>query len=55
VFDKRDWKEALKLFKALSEERPDDGPSAAYLRKCETFMQKPPADNWDGVFSLTQK
>ena len=55
VFDRRDWKEAFRLFKALCEERPDDGPSAAYLRKCEAFIQKPPADNWDGVFSLTQK
>ena len=55
VFDRRDWKEAFQLFKALCEERPDDGPSDAYLRKCEAFIQKPPADNWDGVFSLTQK
>ena len=55
VFDRRDWKEAARLFKALREERPDDGPSDAYLRKCEAFIQKPPADNWDGVFSLTQK
>ena len=55
VFDRRDWKEAARLFKALCEERPDDGPSDAYLRKCEAFIQKPPADNWDGVFSLTQK
>ena len=55
VFDRRDWKEAFKLFKALRDERPDDGPSDAYLRKCEAFIQKPPADNWDGVFSLTQK
>ena len=55
VFDRRDWKEAARLFKALCEERPDDDPSDAYLRKCEAFIQKPPADNWDGVFSLTQK
>jgi len=55
VFDRRDWKEAARLFTALCEERPDDGPSDAYLRKCEAFIQKPPADNWDGVFSLTQK
>ena len=55
VFDRRDWKKACRLFKALCDERPDDGPSGAYLRKCETFIQKPPADDWDGVFSLTQK
>ena len=55
VFNQKDWKQAFQLFQALCKERPEDGPSAAYLRKCETFLQKPPADNWDGVFSLTQK
>ena len=55
VFNQKDWKKASQMFQALYKERPTDGPSEAYLRKCETFIQKPPADNWDGVFSLTQK
>lgn len=55
VFDARNWEKAALLFKALLKERPEDGPAQAYLRKCEAFIQKPPAENWDGVFSLTQK
>lgn len=55
MFDERNWKQAARMFKLLLEERPEDGPSEAYMRKCEAFMQKPPAENWDGVFSLTQK
>ena len=55
VFNQKDWKKASQMFQELYKERPTDGPSEAYLRKCETFIQKPPADNWDGVFSLTQK
>ena len=55
VFDRRQWAQACALFKQLCTERPDDGPSQTYMRKSEAFMRQPPADNWDGVFSLTQK
>jgi adenylate cyclase len=55
VFDTKDWKKSLKLFQALSSERPEDGPAKSYIKKCEVFMQKPPAPDWDGVFSLTEK
>lgn len=55
VFDKRDWKKAAKLLSALAAERPDDGPTRSYIKKCEVFSAKPPAADWDGVFSLTEK
>ncbi len=55
VFDTKDWKKSLRLFQALSDDRPGDGPAKSYIKKCEVFMQKPPADDWDGVFSLTEK
>ena len=55
VFDTKDWKKSLKLFQTLSNERPEDGPAKSYIKKCEVFMQKPPASDWDGVFSLTEK
>ncbi len=55
AFDARDWKKAGSLLKALSAVRPDDGPTRAYIKKCDAFAQKPPAPDWDGVFSLTEK
>ncbi len=55
VFDARDWKRSLALFQKLSDERPDDGPTKSYIKKCEIFMQKAPAPDWDGVFSLSEK
>ncbi|MGP1594538.1 MAG: CHASE2 domain-containing protein [Treponema sp.] len=55
AFDEKDWEKAKAMFESLAAEDPDDGPSKAYLHKCEVFIQKPPAANWDGVFSLTQK
>ncbi len=55
AFDRRDWKKASALFAALAAERPDDGPTRSYIKKCEVFTVKPPAPDWDGVFSLTEK
>lgn len=55
IFDSRDWKKARSMFKAIEADYPDDGPSKSYIKKCETFIAKPPAANWDGVFSLTEK
>lgn len=55
VFDSMNWGKAVDMFRNLSDERPEDGPSRSYIKKCEIFMQKPPAADWDGVFSLTEK
>ncbi|GAB1484638.1 CHASE2 domain-containing protein [Treponema sp.] len=55
VFDIQDWTNAAKLFGALLEEKPTDGPSATYKRRSEEFLKKAPAANWDGVFSLNEK
>jgi adenylate cyclase len=55
IFDARDWKRSLAMFQTLSDERPDDGPAKSYVKKCEIFMQKAPAPDWDGVFSLSEK
>ncbi|MBU0929238.1 MAG: CHASE2 domain-containing protein [Spirochaetes bacterium] len=55
AFDARDWRKAAGLLQALSAERPDDGPTKSYIKKCEVFTLKPPAQDWDGVFALTEK
>ena len=55
AFDARDWKQAHTMYSALSAERPDDGPAKSYIKKCEVFIKKAPAPDWDGVFSLSEK
>jgi adenylate cyclase len=55
LFEARQYPKAEKTFKELVAAYPDDGPSAAYLKRSQNFQQKPPADNWDGVFNLTEK
>jgi adenylate cyclase len=55
LFENREWEEAQKRFAELAEEFPEDGPVKYYLERCKTFVKRPPAENWDGVFNLTRK
>ena len=53
-FENHKWKEALEGFEE-SFSMENGGPSELYLKRCKTYMSNPPADDWDGVFSLTEK
>jgi adenylate cyclase len=55
VYDGQDWKKAAAHFEALTSERPDDGPSAAYLKRAQGFVAKAPPAGWDGVLNLSEK
>jgi hypothetical protein len=33
----------------------EDGPSKVYLARCKHYIQRPPPDDWDGVFVMTTK
>ena len=54
LFEKREWKKAAKGFNevALLEEK---GPANIYIKRCQQYLEKAPADNWDGVYNLTEK
>ncbi len=45
------WKGAMHVF----EQFPYDGPSKAFLTRCQIYAQTPPPSNWDGVFTITEK
>jgi class 3 adenylate cyclase len=34
---------------------PEDPPSRVFAARCEAWMNQPPAEDWDGVFSLETK
>jgi len=54
-FEQRDWKQAAAGFGEVLAIKADDHPSKIYHERCAHFMQKPPQDNWDGVYNLTEK
>jgi len=55
LFEARDYASAEKAFGELTVRWPEDGPSAAYRKRSQNFIQKAPSDTWDGVFNLTEK
>jgi adenylate cyclase len=55
LFEKRDWAGAERAFAAALALAPQDRPSQLYRGRCVNFMEKPPSDDWDGVYNLTEK
>jgi adenylate cyclase len=54
-FEAKKWKRAAATFRRVLKIMPTDGPAAVYLTRCQQFMRKPPAENWDGIYALTTK
>lgn len=46
----RRFTDALAGFKALAEARPKDMVVARYVRRCQHYAVRPPADTWNGVY-----
>ena len=54
-YQSRDWVASKQAFEAALNCNPGDGPSKIYLARCEHFCEQPPANNWDGVWTMTHK
>ena len=55
LYKKRKWTEARACFQAALDAKPDDGPSKLYVERCDHFLENPPPEDWDGVFTMTTK
>jgi class 3 adenylate cyclase len=55
LFESRKWTEAGLAFKKIIQTFPKDNPSRLYMKRCIQFRDNPPASDWDGVFTLTEK
>lgn len=45
--------EAKEIFEKLS--KLWDNPSKVYAKRCEVFLQNPPWENWDGIWTMDEK
>jgi len=34
---------------------PEDGPSQVYHLRCQHYLENPPPEDWDGVFTMKTK
>ncbi|MFQ6675051.1 MAG: CHASE2 domain-containing protein [Fidelibacterota bacterium] len=60
LYQNQKWDQALEAFRAaekLEEDFPlrPTNPSRVYIDRCRFFKEKPPGDDWDGVWTLTTK
>ena len=55
LYRSKQWDQAEAVFRQVLEVDPDDGPSQAYIDRCEDFKVLPPPENWDGVFVMKTK
>jgi adenylate cyclase len=51
----QNWDKAENYFKLALNIDPEDGPSKTYVKRCQIFRENPPAEDWDGVFTMTTK
>jgi adenylate cyclase len=51
----RDWAAARGAFEAALCLYPADGPAAVYSRRCALLAHAAPPEDWDGVWTLTEK
>jgi adenylate cyclase len=55
LYLRREWLEAQKMFQAVLDRWPDDGPSRTYWKRCQDYLFEAPTESWDGVFVMTHK
>jgi adenylate cyclase len=49
------WNEGIQHFQKALQLVADDGPAKLYLERCREFSQRPPDENWDGVYVMQTK
>lgn len=45
------WTEAMKVYNSL----PESKLRSIFIERCENYLESPPQDVWDGVYTLTSK
>lgn len=55
LYHNKQFQEALQKFEEAKKHSNDDGPSLLYIERTQNYIQNPPPDNWDGVFTMTTK
>ncbi len=55
LYKQQKFKEAAEVFESVLEMAPMDGPSQTYVNRCYDYIENPPGDAWDGVYTHTEK
>ena len=55
AYTSRDWTKAETTFGRILEIDASDGPAAIYRDRARKYAKKPPPEDWDGVWTMTEK
>lgn len=55
AYTAREWAKAEATFGRILEIDGADGPAAIYRDRARKYAKKPPPDDWDGVWTMTEK
>jgi adenylate cyclase len=55
LYRERAFKDARTCFHETLAINPADRPSRLYIERCEHFLETPPPQDWDGVWTMTSK
>ncbi|MFP4397967.1 MAG: adenylate/guanylate cyclase domain-containing protein, partial [Desulfonatronovibrio sp.] len=55
AYRNQNWDQAVELFNAVLEIKPEDKPALIYIDRCRKMAQSPPGEGWDGVWIMTTK
>jgi len=55
AYRNRQWEEAISSFEYVLQLSPDDKPAKVYIQRCRECQHAAPAQDWNGVFTLSEK
>ena len=55
AYRNRQWEEAISIFEYVLQLSPDDKPANVYIQRCRECQQTAPSQDWNGVFTLSEK
>ena len=55
LYKQKNFADAITEFEKALKIDPRDGPSITYVNRCNAFLENPPEEEWDGVYTHTSK
>ena len=55
LYRRRAWVDAVEKFQAVLDSEPNDSPSRTMIERARYYLENPPPDGWDGVYTMLHK
>ncbi len=55
LYHQQQWDKAIEAFNLALSFDASDKTSQLYIKRCQGYMNEPPGEGWDGVFTMTTK